>query len=233
MPKIRVKLELSAKSKTQLVQGIKRDGSKAMASRVLTAASVISKEIGAMLVGVFNNTEVARSLRGTGSEDLQSHFGLDDNTANTMVDGMAELIRSSVKISTKTTGGSEVAIRVQAIEDSWGDYLSLPGAEYISQPSDITIPVMRWLLVDPTIDIGQAAYDIVFQGDDNNLDVTIQKVSRSGRAIMVSLEKLGGGGGYVLPSIISGKAGKNFIEYTLGQQEVAIKAAEILVKRIR
>ena len=51
---------------------------------------------------------------------------------------------------------------------------------------------------------------------------------------MVSLKALGGGGGgYVLPSIISGQAGQNFIEMALGQPDVAKRAADIFIKRIR
>ncbi len=87
--------------------------------------------------------------------------------------------------------------------------------------------------MDPSIDIGQAAYDIVFQGEGKKFDVRIQKVSRSGRAIMVSLIALGGGGGYVLPDIISGQGGQNFIEMTLGQKGVAMEAATILMKKVR
>ncbi|GAG89284.1 unnamed protein product, partial [marine sediment metagenome] len=49
-----------------------------------------------------------------------------------------------------------------------------------------------------------------------------------------SLEALGGGGGgYVLPSIVSGGMGENFIAYTLGQKNVAQKAAAILMKRVK
>lgn len=232
MAKIRLQLELPNTAKAQLSAGIKSGGSIAFASRVLASASVIGSEIGSMLTTIFDNTDVAKSIRGVGSEDLQAHFGLTNSTANAMVDGMSQLIRSSVKIATRSTGNSTVNVQIRAVEKNWGEYLSLPGAEYISSSSNISIPVMRWLLVDPSIDIGQAAYDIVFKGEDGNIDVTIQKVSRSGRAIMVALDKLGGGGGYVLPSIVSGNAGQNFIEYALGQSGVSLKAAEILMKRV-
>lgn len=42
-----------------------------------------------------------------------------------------------------------------------------------------------------------------------------------------------GFGGYVLPAIVSGQAGKNFVEYTLGQKGVAQEAARILMKKVR
>lgn len=225
------KIEPTAKTMTQLMEGIKKSGSKILAGRALANAAAISTGIGNMLVNKFNHSAVARALRGQGAEDLPAHFGLSDSTANALVDGMAELIRTSVRISSRGTG-SIVSVRIQAVDRNWEKYLSLPGAQYVSSPSNIVIPVAKWLLVDPSIDIGQAAYDIVFSGEDAGFDVRIKSVSRSGRAIMVSLAALGGSGGYVLPSIISGQAGQNFIEYTLGQPNVANKAATILIKKV-
>jgi hypothetical protein len=227
-----IKIEPTANTVAQLAKGVKIEGSRIWAGRVAAQASLISKDIGNMLVSKFNNSAVAKALRGQGSEDLPAHLGLSNSIANGLVDGMAGIIQTSVIISGKAIG-SVMSIRIQAVKNDWDEYLNLPGAQYTSQPSNITIPVARWLLVDPSIDIGQAAYDIVFRGDDKKFDVQIQKKSRSGRAIMVSLKTLGGGGGYVLPSIISGQAGENFIEYTLGQQGVAMMAATTLMKRVR
>lgn len=216
----------------QLRDGVRRSGFRILSGRVAAQASVISKDIGNMLVRKFNSSAVAKALRGQGSEDLPAHFGLSDNTANDLVDGMAVLIKSSVRISSRTAG-ELMSIRVQAVERDWSNYLNLPGATYLSQPSNIVIPVVKWLLIDPTIDVGAAAYNIIFKGEDEKFDVRIQKVSRSGRAIMVALSALGGGGGYVLPSIVSGGMGENFIEMTLGQKGVAVEAATLLMKRVR
>jgi hypothetical protein len=211
---------------------MKKDMSKLFARVAITKGKVISQEIGEMLVKTFNNSNVARALRGQGGEDLPAHFGLSDGNANALVDGMGDLIRKSVRIVSQ--GGVDTAsLRIQAVPDDWNEYLSLPGAQYISQPSNITIPVAKWLLIDPGIDIGQAAYDIVFEGEGDGFDARIQKVSRSGRAIMVSIEALGGGGGYVLPGIVAGQSGQNFIEFTLGQSSVATEAAAILMKKVR
>lgn len=227
-----LKIELPSSITAQLTAGILRNGSRAFGGRVGANAASISSEIGNMLVTVFNKTNVAKALRGQGSEDLPAHFGLSDGTAQGLVDGMAELIRSSVRLS-YTVKPDGASVRIQAVSKDWDRYLSLPGAQYLSQPSNVVIPVVEWLLVNPNIDIGQAAYDIVFKGEGSQFDVRIQKVSRSGRAIMVSLDSLGGSGGYVLPSIVSGQSGQNFIEYTLGQQGVAQKAAAILIKRVK
>ncbi|KKN98875.1 hypothetical protein LCGC14_0141160 [marine sediment metagenome] len=225
---VQFKLEFTPNTMKQLRDGVKREGSRVWAGRVMANASVISSEIGFMLVHILNNTPVARALRGNGMDDLPAHLGLTDSMANGLVDGMGALIQKSVRISGKGT-----SVRIQAVSSDWDEYLSLPGAEYISHPSNVTVPVVKWLLVNPSIDIGQAAYDIVFVGEDNKIDARIQKVSRSGRAIMVSLDSLGGSGGYVLPSIISGQAGQNFIEYVMRQKGVATQAAIILMKRVK
>lgn len=233
MARINFRIEPTTKTTAQLIKGVKKEGSRMWARHVMAGSVIISREIGTMLMATFNNTAVAKALRGQGSEDLPAHFGLNDDTANALVDGMAELIRSSVRMLSRSISHA-ASIRIQAIEDNWNDYLGLPGAQYVSSPSNILIPVAKWLLIDPSIDIGAAAYDIVFKGQKEGFDARIQEVSRSGRAIMVSLEALGGGGtGYVLPAIVSGGMGKNFIEMTLGQKGVAQKAAQILMKRVK
>ena len=231
MAKITFNLEPTSLTMAQLAKGVKQEGGKQWARRVFAHGGTIRTEIGAMLVKIFNETPVARALRGHGSEDLPAHFGLDDGTANSLVDGMAALIQSSVHLISRGAGGT-ASMRIQAVQRNWQEYTALPGAQYVSSPSNITIPVAQWLLIDPSIDIGQAAYDIVFKGEDAKFDVRINKVSRSGRAIMVALQSLGGGGGYVLPAIISGQAGENFIEYALGQPKVAMEAAKILMKKV-
>lgn len=232
MAKIILKVIPTAKTMAQSLKGVKMEGSRILAGRALAHASDISKDIGNMLVSKFNNTAVIKALRGQGVDDLPAHLGLSDSTANALANGMAEMIRTSVRILSRS-GKNSVSLRIQAVDDDWNKYLSLPGAQYVSYPSKVTIPVVRWLLMDPSIDVGKAAYDIVFKGEDDKFDVRIQKVSRSGRAIMVSLIALGGGGGYVLPDIISGQGGQNFIEMTLGQKGVAMEAATILMKKIR
>ena len=228
---IKFQLIPSPQFNAQLIKGVSKNGSEQFAYRTIALAPTILSEIGNMLVRKFNATQVAKSLRGHGSTDLPAHFGLNDTTANLLADGMANLIRQSVRLQPISSDGT-ITIRIQAVQRDWEQYLGLPGAEYVSYPSEIMIPVVRWLLIDPTIDIGQAAYDIVFAGQFPQFEATIQKFSRSGRAIMVSLQSLGGTGGYVLPSIVAGKFGENFIEYTIGQYNVAQEAAQILIKKV-
>ena len=232
MANARIKIQFTPNTAAQLIKGVKSDGSSAFAKAVALKGQAIATSISKMLVKTFNGSDVAKALKGQGGTDLPAHFGLTDGTASALADGMATLIGQSVRFVNKRVGNS-VSVRIQAVSDDWNEYLGLPGAEYMSRPSNITIPVARWLLIDPTIDIGQAAYDIVFLGEDSKFDVRIQKVSRSGRAIMVALETLGGSGGYVLPSMVAGRGGQNFIEYTLGQPGVAQEAANILISKIR
>lgn len=232
MARIKFSVQTNSQTLTQLTNGVRQEGSKAMVSRIFANGQSIAKDISLMLISKFNESAVAKSLRGQGQEDLAAHFGLTDVTANALVDGMADLLGNSVQIGGSNTAGV-ASVRIQAVDTDWNKYLSLPGARHISQPSNIEIPVIKWLLIDPDIDIGQAAYDIVFEGESSQFDARIQKVSRSGRAIMVSLDALGGGGGYVLPSIVSGHGGENFIEHTLGQKGVALAAANIVMKKIR
>lgn len=231
MAKIVFNIEPGTAFNTQVREGTALHASKKLLSRATAQYSSIVGDVRQLLIATFNKTEVARALRGQGGDDLPAHLGLTDSQAVGLADGMAELIGQSVRF-TSSISNNRAGIRVQAVQSSWEEYLQLPGAEYVSEPSKIVIPVVRWLLIDPSIDIGQAAYDLVFKGENKKFDVQIQKVSRSGRAIMVSLKALGGGGGYVLPSIISGTAGENFIEMTLGQPGVAAAVAQILMKRV-
>jgi len=231
MANIVAKLETTQKTLKQLHSGARRVAFNLLSARAAASAANISKAVGNMLVGVLDSTDIIQSLRGTGSEDLPAHLGLSDSTASSLADGMGEIIKNSVTVI-GTRANNSLVIKIQAVSRDWDNYLSLPGARYLSQPSNIEIPVVEWMLVNPNIDIGQAAYDIVFSGDISGLDTRIQQSSRSGRAIMVSLEKLGGGNGYVLPSIISGYAGENFIELALGQPNIAKKALDILIANI-
>ncbi len=214
---------------SQLRQGVLRAGSRQFFTRVAFNSATIIQKIGDFLITAFENTEIAQALRGNGSDDLAAHFGLTDGQANSLVDSMGAIIRGSVLISTKPTDAGGI-VQIRAIPIDYAAFLALSDGEYVSEPSGITIPVMKWLLLDPNIDIGQAAFDIVFSGERGSaIDARIDKISRSGRAIMVSLEQLGGGGGYVLPEIVRGNAGENFIEFVIRQPGVAQEVAKIVI----
>jgi len=232
-----LKLIPTAQFEKQLENGVVKFGSIDINNRLALNFKQIASDIGDYIGGVFNQTEVAKSLRGIGSVDLPAHFGLTDSLANELVDGMLNIIKNSVVIAFNTRhSDGRGTIMIQAIETDWQKYTELPGAKYVSINSKsntaITIPVVEWMLIDPTIDIGQANYNIVFQGGSH--DKAIARSSRSGRAIMISLKALGGTTGYVLPDIISkGTLGQNFIEFAIGQEGVAQKVAELCINRIK
>jgi hypothetical protein len=228
MTRINFKIIPSTNFNKQLREGVLREGSKEFIKRVSQRSTKIISEVGNMLANELNGTDVIKSLMGQGSTDLAAHFGLSDSSTSSMANGMLEIVKKSVRIKT-SIAQLRAIINITAVNKDWQEFLSLPLAEYISQPSNITIPVIRWMLIDPDIDIGQASYDIVFKGSEGGkFDARIQKVSRSGRAIMSKLTQLSGGSSYVLPDIIRGNLGQNFIEFTIGQQGIVDKVFEIL-----
>ena len=201
----------------QLRDGVSTSMFKMLDGKFALNAQKIFEKIGDYIVDIFEKTDVVKSLRGNGSVDLPAHFGLSDEQAEGLVNGMSNIIMNSIVLQShvRPNGGSLI---IKVIKTDWENYLSLPGAQYISQPSNATIPVLEWMLINPNIDIGQAAYSIVFEGEPR----FNAKVSRSGRAIMASLNSLGGGGtGYVLPDIIRKSGSSNFIEFAICQPQVA------------
>lgn len=222
------KLEPTPAFISQLRKGVLQQGSRQLFTRVAFNSSIIIQKVGNLLVTIFEGTAVAKGLR-EGPDDLAAHFGLSDGGADQLASSMAEVIRQSVSIITQPTDMGGI-IKIRAIPIDYAAFFSLPGASYVSQPSNLTIPVMRWMLIDPNIDVGQAAFDIVFSGEESAaIDARIEKVSRSGRAIMVSLKQLGGGGGYVLPEIVRGNAGENFLEFVIRQPNVAQQVVQIVL----
>ncbi len=209
----------------QLKRGALKSGGEEFIKAVNKRGQQIVSDIAKMLVRIFNETSVARALRGQGT-DLPAHFGLTDTQASQLVDGMSSVIASSVRLD--LVSGNVFAAIVRAVESDYQKFLALPGASYISPPSKIRIPVMQWMLLDPSIDIGQAAYSIVF---DSSQKVSI-KNSRSGRAVMKRLGLPGANVPYVLPSIVHKKAGKNFLEFALGQPTVVENIVKIVRKYI-
>jgi len=211
-------------------------------NKVNARRTIIQQAIGNYLSKTLGETDVVKSLLGIGSTDLQAEFGLSDGAAATLVGGLLDMIKKSVTI---IPGKSNIVISIRGVSNYWNDYLGLPNASYISQPSNQTIPVLRWMLIDPDIDIGQVAYDMemgrtlvydIFTkgyGFDNLL-----LWSRSGRAIMATTDllKVAGApfreGGYIVPDVARPISGANFIEYTIGQNKVAIDVAKIVLTQI-
>lgn len=221
------RLRIPAGFTRDLRRGVLQAGSRKALQQVQRRSRRIRQQIGDLLVSAFDSTEVARALRGDATTDLAAHFGLTDSQASRLADNMGLVIRNSVKVTVRQFR-VRGAVQIRAVESDFSDFLGLPNSSYVSQPSSITIPVMQWLLLDPNIDVGQAAYNIVFKGESGRFDTRINKISRSGRAIMVSLKQLGGSSGYVLPSIVRGDMGGNFIELAISQEGVAQRIGQIV-----
>ncbi len=216
----------------QLKNGVLKEATRLIGVKVLVNFPAIKAEIGQLLIRVFLKTEVVRSLLGGGSTDLSAHLGLRPGEGAGLVDGMKNILQSSVSMVTSTK--RERVVQIRAVEADFGAFRTLPGASHINRRSGILVPVIDWMLIDPDIDIGQAAYDIVFSGDfGGKFDATIQQGSRSKKAIMVALETLSGGSSYVLPAILRQSGGKNFIEAALRQKGVVDEIGKILFKRLR
>lgn len=216
----------------QLKNGVLTEATRLIGVKALANFPTLKIKIGQLLAGIFLKTEVARSLLGGGTTDLSAHLGLRPGEAEGLVNGMKNILQNSVTMITSLK--KEKVIQIRAVEADFGAFRVLPGASHINKRSGILIPVIDWMLIDPDIDIGQAAFNIVFSGDfGGKFDATIQQGSRSTKAIMVSLETLGGGGGYVLPAILRQSGGKNFIEAALRQQGVVDEIGKILLKGLR
>jgi len=178
---------------------------------ILANRHTIEQKIKKLLLSIFLATDVARSLRGAGSEDLGAHLGLTDRQSVQLHNALAAKVSDWIAID-----AHRFAVSISAVSADWPSYLALPNASYVSHPSEIRVPVLEWLLIDPNIDIGQAQYYIKF-GHGEMLNG-----SRSGRAVMRKIVgDPGDGSPYLLPAIVSGGAGKNFIEYAFAGQEVA------------
>lgn len=222
-----ISLKPSAGFTRDLRRGVLQAGSRKALGNVRRRSRQVRTLIGDFLQQVFDQTDVAQSLRSKGSTDLPAHFGLSRLQGARLASNMGKVIKNSVKLTTRQFRNRGV-VQVRAVNNDFQEFLGLPDASYISRQSGIAIPVMAWMLIDPNIDIGQAAYNIVFSGQNRRFDSRIDKVSRSGNAIMVTLKELGGGSGYLLPRIVRGEMGKNFIELTLSQPGVAQKVGQIL-----
>ena|GEM_PF-3722410 len=229
MAKLILKLKTPAGFTSRLRDGVKSGAAQRFIDAVHVRQGRIISLIGGYLADRFNQTAVAQALRGGSSVDLPAHFGLTDAQASALADGMAGLIRESVEIiPTRRKAGGH--IRIRAVQKEWEKYAQLTGGSYRSQPSGVLIPVAKWMLVDPEIDVGQAAYSIVWEGGAHAS--AIAKHSRSGRALMVKLGLPEANQPYVLPAIVHKQAGRNFIEYTLGQPGVAKQAAKLLMTNL-
>lgn len=215
----------------QFAIGVRREAASKITKKIIGSVGAIKKSVGEVLVVIFRNTPVVQGLTGGGAVDLQAHLGLRPGEGSSFAAGMQNVILDEINIT--TSNDPNKIIKLTAIDASYSRMIVLPGASHTNQQTGTTVPVGEWILVDPDIDIGQAAFDIVFKGGEGGkFDKAIQQGSRSGRAIMVALQSLGGGPGYVLPAVVRGDGGKNFIEVAMQTQKVADRIGQIILRRL-
>ena len=216
----------------QLKAGILKEAPKVLAQKATAVSTQLLGDIRNILINAVLATPVVQSLIANTPVDLGAHLGLRTGEGAGLVKGMLDIIKNAVTIviANKLNG----VIQIRAIESDFQTFLSLPGAIHINERTNTIVPVVQWLLIDPDTDIGQAGFDIVFRGrEGGRFDVGIQRVSRSGRAIMIALEKLSGGSKYVLPDLIRFASGKNFILSAVTQTTTIENIEKALIKRLQ
>lgn len=242
MANLHCSLELSGNWDKAVRAGINTRMAELVWERCLFRSQNICLNIGEYLATVFNATPVAKALRGElpGTDnDLAAHFGLTNDQAAALAEDMATVIRESVRLrENRRPGEFPVLIEIAAIRRGYNEFLELPNAEYVSKGG--LVPLMRWMLLDPSIDPVTALYEIVFGQDATTafgLTVVLRN-SRSGRAIMLLPDKVAKlrfltSGPYVLPDLLQRMGEEeNFIEYAVNQPGAALECMNILVANL-
>lgn len=176
-------------------------------------ASLVGSEVFAGLLGGFPNDP---------EKDLQAHFGLTNIEALSITKNMVDVAMNSVKDTVFIGSGKNLfVIEIVAVENSFADFLSIPGGSFTSSPSNKEVPWMTWLLINPLISIDQA-FGIVFQ---QGLRPSEVGKSRSGRALMKKLGVLSNSGQlvtdpYAVPTLGRPQGKINFIVDVLNKGSV-------------
>lgn len=135
----------------------------------------VAERIKDILVDSLRETRHYKGIRGdyAGDKqwDIQAHMGLYSETAEQFLYEIEKTVRDSIKVSVSNQG---IGIRISApnINDK---LLATQGSEYISEPSGVVIPWLRWLIE------GQGEVDAWI---DFNIEHFNIESSRSERAIM-------------------------------------------------
>ncbi len=197
--------------------------------------SNIKNEITQIIVRAIATSDAFKGLIGNfpndPERDLQAHFGLSGGAASSAAASILQIAAKSVRF-TESKGRGIFSVNINAINDSFTEFLNVPGGTFVSEPSGATVPWITWLLVNPNVDLPQG-FNIVFS---NGLSSQEIRTSRSGRALMRSLDSVtsGGitvGGIYAIPSI--GRGGKqNFIFRAISSKTVQNEIIQVFVRNI-
>ncbi len=195
----------------------------------------IKNEITQIIVKAIATSNAFKGLIGSfpndPERDLQAHFGLSGAAASSAGASILQIAAKSVKF-TESKGTGIFSINFRAIEDSFSEFLNVPGGTFVSEPSGATVPWITWLLINPNVDLPQG-FNIVFA---NGLSSQEIRSSRSGRALMRSLDSIlsGGvtiGGIYAVPDI--GRGGRqNFIFRAVNNKIVENEIIKVFIRNI-
>ena len=202
----------------------------------LSKKNNILTQISQVIVNAVAQSEAFKALQGAfpndPARDLQAHFGLSSSDAARATKSILDIVAKSVELETSVSGRSILKINIHAIDTSFVEFLNVPGGTFVSEPSGATIPWITWLLINPNVDLPQG-FNIVFTNGLSSQDI---RSSRSGRALMKSVDAItsGGiniGGIYAIPDIGRGGA-QNFISRALNNSKVQKQITNILSKNL-
>ncbi len=228
-----IKLVTNAKKfRIQLIKGLTQELQKLFLSK----KNNILTQVRQIIINAVAQSEAFRALQGAfpndPARDLQAHFGLSSSDAERAAQNILEVVGRSVVLETGSGGSGVLKINIHAIERSFTEFLNVPGGTFISEPSGATVPWITWLLVNPNVDLPKG-FNIVFTNGLSSQDI---RSSRSGRALMKSLDSIvsGGisvGGIYAIPEIGRGGA-QNFISKAINSNKVRAQIIDILSKNL-
>ncbi len=144
------------------VRSLNKEVTKQFRNLFVSKKSAILGQIRQLLVSSVANTDVFAGLQGAfpndPDKDLQASFGLTSSQAGSVTQNMLNIISQSVKDTIVGSQGTTLFIvEIKAIDDKFNEFLSIPGASFVSQPSNSAVPWMTWLLINPFVDFPSTA----------------------------------------------------------------------------
>jgi len=138
--------------------------------------SIILDNIKSEFRRALNTSPAIVSLRAIGPSTLSAEFGLSAGMAQTATDSLINDLVDQVNVGGLRIQANRLGLHIGLVEVDYKKILDASYAEYTSYPSGITIPWLRWLLLEAD-SIRIIGWSIVRKPG--------AKGSRSGYAIMV------------------------------------------------
>ncbi len=181
-----------------------------------------------IVLAIRNSPEFIALVNGSSSPDtdFEAQFGTTD--MQLAMDEVIDIIASQVEVKFQTalagqgkiTGG----IVLRMIEGDFEKVSNVPHGSYISKPSSSEVPWLRWILIAGSTTIDN--FGILF-----DLSPREQHASRTGRAIMVSLNTSRGEqlSHWTVPNMFQGDdINSNFITRAITKPNVINKIERII-----